>query len=142
MAIPGKVDAKAGTITLPVPRALIKGLSGPEGPGQRPKQVPATTGTRVYDASAWTFSIVLPVNQVQSFLSQTDNTAAFDFIIGASASATGPSGPVALPVGVTPPSTGGVGGGTLAATGGLGAPLLALALIGGAAAVLRRRRVT
>ncbi|MBC7375091.1 MAG: hypothetical protein H7323_13975, partial [Frankiales bacterium] len=100
-AIPGKVDAKAGTITLSVPRALIKGLSGPEGPGQRPKQVPATTGTRVYDASAWTFTNVLPVNQVQSFLTQTDNTAAFDFVIGASASASGPSGPVALPVGVT-----------------------------------------
>jgi hypothetical protein len=144
--IEGEVDEEANTIRLSVPRSLIEALEGPQGPEQRPEEVPATLGSRLYDASAWTFSYVLPTSRVeQTFLSQADNTAAFDFVLtaagapGSGAPVQGP--PAQQPPAERPPQAGQPPqGGRLPATGGLGVPLLAVALITGVAAVVRRRR--
>ena len=67
-----------------MPRAQVEALEGSQGPGQRPKEVVASDGSRVYDASAWSFVNPLPTSEVeQSFLFQSDNSTAFDFMIGA-----------------------------------------------------------
>ena len=134
--IPGKVDTEAGTITLSVPRDRIEALLPPSGDDPRPTEGEATLGTRVYDGSAWTFVNTLPVNDEQSYLMQSDNTSAFDFLLTAAGATPGTvTGPPAqeTPVSAAP------GGGRLPATGGLGLPLLAVALVTGAAALLRRR---
>jgi hypothetical protein len=81
--IPGAVDVDAGTIRLSVPRAQIEALAPPTGEDPRPTEVEATQGSRIYDASAWTFVNTLTSNDEQSFLMQSDNTAAFDFLLGA-----------------------------------------------------------
>ena len=115
--IEGTVDQVAGTISLSVPRAEIEVLTGGTGAGQTPSEVKATDGTRVYDAAAWSFVNTLPTNQSQSYLGQVDNTAPFDFRIGA----TGPAPVVPeVPVAVLLP---------------LAAMLLAAAAVG-----IRRRR--
>ncbi len=81
--IQGKVDRATGTIRLSVPRILLKGLSGGTGPDQRPSQVPATNGTRFYDATAFSMgNPVSPTQDVQSFLYPLDNTPAMDFLLG------------------------------------------------------------
>ncbi len=138
--IKGDVDEDAGTIRLSVPRSAIEALAGPQGPEQRPEEVPAVTGSRVYDASAWTFSYQLPTSRVeQTFLTQADNSAAMDFVLQAAGST--PGTVVAAPPPAAAPDTAQPGGGgRLPATGGLGLPLLAVALVSGAAAVWRRRR--
>ena len=106
-------------IRLSVPRELVEALGGSQGDGQRPEEVPAVDGSRVYDASAWTFINPLPTSTlIQSYLFQADNTAAFDFVLGAAAApgsggGAGGSGP-------------GTAGSRLPATGGL--PLVALAV--------------
>jgi hypothetical protein len=137
--IQGQVDQEAGTITLSVPRSLLEALEGPQGPEERPAEVPATLGSRIYDASAWSFTYALPTSRVeQTFMTQTDNTEAFDFVLTQARMAP-PAGvtPVeAAPVPAGPPPA----GGRLPATGGLGVPLLAIALLTGAGAVYRRRR--
>ena len=139
--IPGKVDVEAGTITLSVPRAQVEALGAPAAGDPRPTEVPATTGSRVYDASAWSFVNTLPVNDEQSFLMQADNSSAFDFVLSAAGAA---APPAAAPPAAGPPPAGpppaAPGTGRLPATGGLGIPLLALALITGAGAVAHRRR--
>jgi hypothetical protein len=138
-SIPGKVDTEAGRITLSVPRDRIEALLPPAGDDSRPTEGEAVLGSRVFDASAWSFVNTLPVNDEQSFLMQSDNTSAFDFVL----SAAGNPPPVTVPEPPTqaaPPETSRPGGSRLPATGGLGAPLLAIALISGAAAVRRRRR--
>jgi hypothetical protein len=149
--IAGAVDQEAGIIRLSVPRDRIEALGPLTGEGPRPTEETATTGTRVYDASAWTFVNTLPFNNEQSFLMQSDNTAAFDFVLR-DAVQQGGAGTVAGPGAGT--SGGGSGGGSgadstgtasnarggsLAATGGLGAPLLALVAMLGAGAAYRRR---
>ena len=135
--IPGKVDVEAGTITLSVPRDRVEALLPPSGDDPRPTEGEATLGTRVYDGSAWSFVNTLPVNDEQSFLMQSDNSAAFDFVLSAAgAAAPGAARPVQAPPAQEAPQA----GGRLPATGGLGLPLLALALVTGAAAVTRRRR--
>jgi hypothetical protein len=140
--IDGVVDEEAGTIRLSVPRDLIEALSGSQGPGERPSEVAASDGSRIYDASAWTFSYVLPTSRVeQSFLGQADNTAAFDFVLGAAASPVGTAPvPAPAPGGSDPAPPQAAPGNRLPATGGLGVPLLAVALLAGAAAVWRPRR--
>jgi hypothetical protein len=81
--IEGVVDEEAGTIRLSVPRDQIEALAPPSGDDPRPTQVEATTGSRVYDASAWTFVNPLASSRVeQSFMQQADNSSAFDFIVG------------------------------------------------------------
>jgi hypothetical protein len=138
VAVPGKVDEEAGTITLSVPRDQIEALRGPQGPDQRPEQVPAEVGSRIYDGSAWTFSYQLPTSRVeQTFLTQADNSAAMDFLLTAAGSTPGTvtNPPAAAPDTAPPPP----GSGPLPATGGLGLPLLAIALVTGALAFRRRR---
>ncbi len=137
-AVQGKVDVDAGTITLSVPAEQVEALAGSSGAGKTPSEVPAVKGSRVYDASAWTFVNPLPTSVAQSFLSQVDNSAAFDFTVGSvPAVATPVTGapPAAAPPAAAP------SGGRLPATGGLGAPLLAVSLLGlGWALAVRRRR--
>ena len=140
--IPGAVDAAAGTIRLSVPRAMIESLDGGQGPNQRPTEGKATVGTRVYDASAWTFANPLPTSRLtQSFLYQADNSSAFDFVLAAAAppapGGTGGGGDTGGGTGGTG-GGGDTGGGALPATGGLGVPLLALLALGGAALLWRR----
>lgn len=89
--IEGAVDAEAGTIRLSVPLDLLEALQGPAGPDLRPAEVKAEQGSRIYDASAWTFVNPLTTSRAeQSFLFQADNTAAFDFILGAEQPPTSP----------------------------------------------------
>jgi hypothetical protein len=83
-SIPGAVDEEAGTIRLSVPRELVEALEGTQGPDQRPKEVVASQGSRIYDGSAWSFVNPLPSSRAeQSFLFQSDNSSAFDFLLGA-----------------------------------------------------------
>ena len=133
--VPGAVDPEAGTITISVPRAQLEALAPPSGDDPRPTEVPATLGSRIYDAAAWSFSNILPFNDEQSYLVHADNTSGFDFQLTAAGAAP--------PVVVAPPTSqppAAQPGGRLPATGGLGLPLLALALVTGAAAVRRSRR--
>jgi hypothetical protein len=137
--IDGVVDEAAGTIRLTVPADQVEALRGGTGPGETPEEVKAEPGDRVYDAAAWTFSYQLPTSQVeQTFLTQADNSASFDFVVGQAAAPPVAAPPVAAPPAQQPPAAG--PGGRLPATGGLGAPLLALALLTGAGAVLAGRR--
>jgi len=85
----GSVNTATGTITMSVPPkfsgglALLLALSGGQGPNQRPHQVLATSGSRFYDASAFTFGDTQDTNGVvgetQSYLYPLDNTPAMDF---------------------------------------------------------------
>jgi hypothetical protein len=132
--VPGAVNADAGTITLSVPRELIEAL-GPDDEGGRPTEVPATDGSRVYDASAWTFVNQLPTSREQTFLTQADNTAAFDFLVGrAGVDAPTAPQPQPRPLPQVPPDV------PLPSTGGLGVPVLALLLLTASAWAVRRRR--
>src|SRR5688572_10400580 len=91
--IQGAVDQAAGTIRLSVPRFLLKALAGPTGDMQRPTEVPATVGSRFYDATAWSLgNVVSPVQDVQSFLQPFDNTPAFDFLLPAGGGGGGGTG--------------------------------------------------
>jgi hypothetical protein len=80
----------------------------------------------------------LPTSRIeQTFLTQADNSAAFDFLLKAAGST---PDTVVEPPAAAPDTAQPGGGGRLPATGGLGLPLLAVALVTGAAALLRRRR--
>jgi hypothetical protein len=82
--IQGDVRQASGLIRLSVPRYLLRALSGPTGHLQRPSEVPATVGSRFYDATAWSLgNVVAPVQKLQSFLYPFDNTPAFDFLLTA-----------------------------------------------------------
>lgn len=83
-AIDGAVNQKKGTIKLTVPLKYLKALKGSEGDGQRPDQVPAKPGSRLYDGSLFTAANdVSPVQNVQSWLYPLDNSPAMDFRIPA-----------------------------------------------------------
>jgi hypothetical protein len=85
----GRVSPGSGTITMPVPPRfsgggrLLVALSGGQGPNQRPHLVQAVSGSRFYDASAFTFGDVEDtngvVNETQTYLYPLDNTPAMDF---------------------------------------------------------------
>ena len=80
--IKGKVDQAAGTIVLSIPRDKLKALSGPDGPKQRPEEVPATEGSRFYDGTAFSLGNTVSTSQsMQSFLLRFDNTPAMDFVL-------------------------------------------------------------
>jgi hypothetical protein len=79
--IQGDVDQGTGTIRLSVPAYLLRGLSGPTGASQRPSEVPATIGTRFYDAEALSVGNASATQDVQSFLYPLDNTPAMDFLL-------------------------------------------------------------
>jgi hypothetical protein len=96
-AITGKADQAAGTITLNVPGSKLKALSGPQGPGQRPKEVAAKPGDRLYDGTAFSLADVSPGGGAdQSFLYPLDNAPSMDFLIPATGSSGGsPATPAA-----------------------------------------------
>ncbi|MGI8681928.1 MAG: hypothetical protein ACR2JO_07340, partial [Mycobacteriales bacterium] len=87
----GSVNTSTGTITINAPRRFpdgrifLFGLSGGQGDQQRPHQVLATSGTRFYEASAFTFGDVLDrppgTKEVQTYLYPLDNTPAMDFLL-------------------------------------------------------------
>lgn len=88
----GTVNATTGTITMQVPRNNVNdgttqlfALQGGQGDSQRPAQVAAASGTRFYDASAFTFGDSLAkvgdIQEVQSYLYPLDNTPAMDFLL-------------------------------------------------------------
>ena len=80
--IQGDVNQTTGTIRLSVPRHLLRALSGPTGDGQRPAEVPATAGSRLYDGTAFSLgNPISPVQTVQTFLYPLDNTPSMDFLI-------------------------------------------------------------
>jgi hypothetical protein len=79
--IQGTVDQVTGTIKLSVPAYLLRGLVGSEGDGHRPNEVPASVGTRFYDAEALTMANAAPVQDVQSWMYPLDNTPAMDFLL-------------------------------------------------------------
>jgi uncharacterized repeat protein (TIGR01451 family) len=80
--IQGAVQQNTGEITLTLPGSLLRALSGPTGPGQRPNEVPATAGSRFYDATAFSLgNTVSATQEAQSFLYPLDNTPSMDFVI-------------------------------------------------------------
>jgi hypothetical protein len=111
-AITGKADQAAGTITLNVPGSKLKALSGPQGPGQRPKEVAAKPGDRLYDGTAFSLADVSPGGGAdQSFLYPLDNAPSMDFLVPGGGN--GPGGgppPATAPSGGPPPATGPSGG--------------------------------
>lgn len=141
--IAGAVDERAGTIRLSVPRDQIEALQGGTGPEGRPTEVKAEDGSRIYDASAWSFINPLPTSQVlQSFLFQADNSAAFDFLLPAATPA-GTRGSGGTGGSASGGAGGGISSGRLPATGGLSLlALAALAAATGTVAVVRRRTLT
>lgn len=106
--IKGTVDQAAGTIVLSIPRDKLKALSGPEGPKQRPAEVPATEGSRFYDATAFSLGNTMSTSQsMQGFLLRFDNTPAMDFVLpGAEQPRQPPTTPAPGPQGATPPKPG------------------------------------
>jgi hypothetical protein len=114
--VTGKVDQATGTITLSVPGRILKALGALDSSKQRPTEVAATYGARVYDATVFTFLNPVPASQEQGFMAQVDNAPAFDFLLGVPAGTVVPpvKPPVVKPPVVTPPKT---PGGGLAATG-------------------------
>jgi hypothetical protein len=105
--IEGDVNQSTGTIRLSVPRALLRGLSGTTGPGERPGEVPASVGTRFYGGTAFSVGNTLSPDQtLQSFLYPFDNTPSFDFVLPPS-----DPDPIGPPCKIT-------GSGTLSGTGG------------------------
>ncbi len=106
--IEGDVNQTTGTIRLSVPRSLLRALSGPTGPGQRPSEVPAMVGSRFYDGTAFSLgNTISPIQTLQSFLYPLDNTPSMDFLIPAA----GGGDPSGVPCKIT-------GSGTLQTTGG------------------------
>jgi hypothetical protein len=80
-SIQGKADPVTGTITLVVPKSVLRQLSGSDGAG-RPLESAADSGSRLYDGTA--FSLVnttSPTQAQQSFLYTLDNTPAMDFLL-------------------------------------------------------------
>jgi len=87
----GTVNQSTGTITMTAPklypggRVFLFKLVGGQGDQQRPSQIRATSGTRFYDASAFTFGDVLDrpgdIKNLQTYLYPLDNTPAMDFLL-------------------------------------------------------------
>jgi hypothetical protein len=79
--IAGSVNQLTGTITLVVPRSLLRQLSGADAAG-RPLEAPAAPGARFYDGTAFSLGNTLSATQsVQSFLYPLDGTPAMDFVL-------------------------------------------------------------
>lgn len=86
-AIEGAVNQATGTIQISVPRSLLKALSGGQGPGERPAEVPATAGSRFYDGTAFSLGNTLSLDQtLQSWLYPMDNTRSMDFLLAGTTS--------------------------------------------------------
>jgi hypothetical protein len=81
--VTGKVDVSSGTITMTVPLQLLKALGKPDASGQRPTEVPAKQGSRLYDATVFTFRNPSAASNVQGYMEHIDNAPSFDFLVGA-----------------------------------------------------------
>ena len=57
-------DQATGTIRFSIPRFLLRALSGPTGPGQRPLEVAATAGSRFYDGTAFSLGNTVSPDQI------------------------------------------------------------------------------
>jgi hypothetical protein len=135
--IAGDVNEDSGVIRMSVPRSLLKSLGAPDA-DNRPKEVPATTGSLLPSAVAYSLVNITPDARVQSYLYPVDNAPAMDLRLGA-ASVAGPLTPIP-----GPGPAGGAGSdngpATIPTTGGIGAPLLAVLVIGVALLLARARR--
>jgi hypothetical protein len=85
-SIQGSVSGNTITMTVPLKYAAggarLKQLVGGQGDQQRPRQVLASSGSRFYDATAFTFGDIFPTESSvlpQTYLSTLDNTPAMDF---------------------------------------------------------------
>jgi hypothetical protein len=78
--IQGSVDKATGTIKLVVPKSVLHPLTGTDTHG-RPAQGPATPTSRFYDGTAFSFKNDSPQPSAQSWMTQLDNTPAFDFLL-------------------------------------------------------------
>src|SRR3954454_14918952 len=88
----GHADQGSGTLVLEVPGPKLKALSGSEGPGQRPKEVPAKPGDRLYDGTAFSLADASPAGgRDQSFLYPLDNAPSMDFLIPAASGSSAPA---------------------------------------------------
>lgn len=130
-AVPGTYDAQTGTISIDIPFADLGGHKA---------------GTELYSATAFTATTTGSLaGAKQALFNQVDATPPFDYMISSSVPAThlvnGVTVAGAGPSAITTSSSGHAS--TLAMTGGLGAPFLALAfaLIALASYLIRRRIV-
>jgi hypothetical protein len=79
--IQGSVNQLAGTITLVVPRSYLRQLSGTDA-AARPVELPAGTGARFYDGTAFSVgNTTSPTQEQQTFLYPLDNSPAMDFVL-------------------------------------------------------------
>jgi hypothetical protein len=79
-AIDGSVDQATGTITLVVPASVLHPLGANDQFG-RPTQTTASPGSRFYDGTAFSFQNPSPDPSTQGWMTQLDNTPAFDFLL-------------------------------------------------------------
>ncbi len=78
----GRVDQASGSIELDLPLARLNTLKDVPPPARSPAEVPAAPGDRIYSAAAYTQgNSISPVQDIQSWLTPVDNTAAMDFLI-------------------------------------------------------------
>jgi hypothetical protein len=78
--IHGSADTAAGTITLVVPASVLHPL-GPDDAYGRPTQTTAQAGSRFYDGTAFSFQNASADPSTQGWMTQLDNTPAFDFLL-------------------------------------------------------------
>ena len=79
-AIKGSVNQGTGTITLVVPASLLHPLGANDQFG-RPTQTAAKSGSRFYDGTAFSFQNASADPATQGWMTQLDNTPAFDFLL-------------------------------------------------------------
>ena len=79
-SISGSVNQGTGTITLVVPASVLHPLGANDQYG-RPTQTTAKAGSRFYDGTAFSFRNTSPDPSTQGWMTQLDNTPAFDFLL-------------------------------------------------------------
>jgi len=79
-SIHGSVNQLTETITLVVPASVLHPLGANDAFGRR-LQTTATAGSRFYDGTAFSFLNSSPHASTQSWMTQLDNTPAFDFLL-------------------------------------------------------------
>jgi hypothetical protein len=136
--IKGSVDQATGTIRLVVPKSVLHPFSGVDGFG-RPKQGAATTGSRFYDGTAFSFENASLVPSIQSWMTQLDNTPAFDFLLGGK---TGSGGGGGSGSGGGTGSGGGPGGGGTSGKSGSSSTSVSAASVGAYRLVIDRFAVS
>jgi hypothetical protein len=88
-AVHGSANQATGTITLTVPATVLHPLSGAPDADGRPTQAAPTVGSRFYDGTAFSFVNSSADPSTQSWMTQLDNTPAFDFVLPAAATTSG-----------------------------------------------------